>query len=361
MTTYLGLDVHSRRTVFVAQEEDGKIIARGDVATDRAGFEELLGRLGGELGIKTGLESGAQSFWVSEQLSELGFHPYVINAAEVRAKSLRPNQKSDGRDALEICDGLRRDLYVSRVYVPGRSVRRLRSLLGRRRFFIRQMTSQVNSAKALLRGEGVRVSFRLNTASGWKRALESCPDSFQRDLLRMHFRTWRQVSEEVARLNKKIEKEAGAHFADAYPLLQTVPGVGPVTAATFLSVIADAGRFERSGQAVSYLGLCPSSWDSGDRVVHGRITKRGSSEARSMLVEAAHHAGRPTHPLNPYFARVAARQGYKKAVVCVAQRLCRVMWRMMLDGEEFDAGKLNVTPTSKVKTRKYYWKIKEAV
>ena len=48
-----------------------------------------------------------------------------------------------------------------------------------------------------------------------------------------------------------------------------------------------------------------------------------------MLCEAAHHASRPDHPLNPYFARLCARRGYKMAIVAVAHRLCRIIFAML--------------------------------
>ncbi len=359
MTTYLGLDVHAKKTVFLAQDEGGQVVSRGDITTSRKGFEELLRKLGGEMGIKTGLESGAQAFWASEELSGLGFQPYVINAAEVRAKSRRPTQKSDSRDAFEICDGLRRDLYVSRIYVPSKKVRTLRKLIQQRRFFVRGMTANVNSTKSIFRGEGIKATDTLGTALAWKSFIDGCCDPFFRKLVKMHFRVWKQLADEVRRLEKQIKDLVVHCFGGLYQRMQTIPGVGPVVASTFLSVIADPDRFDESGQVVSYLGLSPSTWDSGDRVVHGRITKRGSSEGRSMLVEAAQQANRPTHPLHPYFARMMSKHGYKKAVVCVAQRLARIMWRMWIQGEDFDVGKLNVAPVNRERKVKYHWEIKK--
>jgi hypothetical protein len=75
-----------------------------------------------------------------------------------------------------------------------------------------------------------------------------------------------------------------------------------------------------------------------------------------MLCEAAHHARRPTHPLNPHFARVAARRGYKTAVVAVAHRLCRILFAMLRDGSDFDPARIGVeeghfTPATTYKYR----------
>jgi Transposase IS116/IS110/IS902 family len=73
------------------------------------------------------------------------------------------------------------------------------------------------------------------------------------------------------------------------------------------------GRGAVSGRkhAASHAGLTPTTHQSGDRDMHGRISKRGSAELRAMLCEAAHHASRPAHPLHPYFARLCVKRGYE--------------------------------------------------
>jgi hypothetical protein len=61
-----------------------------------------------------------------------------------------------------------------------------------------------------------------------------------------------------------------------------------------------------------------------------------------MLCEAAHHASRPDHPLNPYFARLCARRGYKTAIIAVAHRLCWIIFAMLRHQSDFDVAKLGV-------------------
>ena len=118
MKKYIGMDVHCKQTTFVAQTETGDVVRQGKIGTNGNGFQEMLEAVGAEHGTAVGMESGIQATWVSRLLRELGMEPVVINAHEVRAKARRQNQKSDCRDAFEICDGVRRGLYVSIVYVP---------------------------------------------------------------------------------------------------------------------------------------------------------------------------------------------------------------------------------------------------
>jgi transposase len=140
--------------------------------------------------------------------------------------------------------------------------------------------------------------------------------------------------------------------------LMSIPGVGLVTAATYVATLGTVDRFPSSNHVVSYLGLAPSMYDSGDVERHGHITKAGSSQLRALLCEVAQQAARSTHPLNPYFRRLAARSGYKKAAIAIAQRLARIMYRMWRNGERFDVAKLNIERDGRVKPKIVHWRIK---
>jgi transposase len=155
MRVYVGLDVHCKQTVYVAQDEAGKGVSEGRVATSLDGFREMLDSVNAPKGTQIGLETGGQAWWVSRLLSGVEMSPLVIEAGEVRRKARRINQKSDRRDAFEICDGLRRDIYTSVVYVPDAPVLRLRRILSRRRHFVKVCTMQVNGAKSVLRSVGL--------------------------------------------------------------------------------------------------------------------------------------------------------------------------------------------------------------
>jgi transposase len=85
------------------------------------------------------------AFFVARELT-LGCARSVIDAREVRLKAHRPTQKSDRRDAFELCDGLRRGIYRAVVHVPPPAVSRVRETLARRRHFVRLETAQSSSS-----------------------------------------------------------------------------------------------------------------------------------------------------------------------------------------------------------------------
>ena len=303
------------------------------------------------------LETGTSSFYVARVLTGLQLRPIVIDAHEVRLQAHRPAQKSDRRDAFELCDGIRRGVYRSIVHVPTPAISRLRTTLSRRRHFIRIQTAEVNATKRLLRGAGWRVGTQasLRSAGSWERLLEGLADLPDlQGYIRLHRVVWQQAGEQVRALDHLLGDLAG-EWRDDVRRLEAVPGVGPIVALTAIAVFADVHRFASAKHVASYAGLVPSTYQSGAADRHGHITKRGAAELRTMLCEAAHHARRPSHPLNPYFTRLCARRGYKVAVVAVAHRLCRLLYALLRDATDFDPARLGVEegPFTHIITRQF--------
>ena len=337
MTEYcVGLDVHKGRTTFVVQEARGTVVDRGAFSTTADGLAAWIAQRGLPSGTRVVLETGTLAFFVSDALTAAGLAPRVIDAHEVRLKAQRPRQKSDRRDAFELCDGGRRDIYRAVVHVPTPEFRQLRELLARRRHFVRVQTAQSNAVKKALRGCGQAALARsLRTPAGWARLqTRVAAQPALRLAVTAHRRVWTAAYTERLALETALEVH-GRPFAATLRRLQTVPGVGPIVAVTALAAFAEVTRFPSAKHAASYAGLVPSTYQSGACDRHGHITKRGSAELRAMLVEAAHHAARRDHPLHAAFTKLCVRRGYKPAIVAIAHRLCRILFALLRDETEF--------------------------
>lgn len=343
MKFYLGLDVHSKMTSFCLQDETGSLIAEGNIPSTPQAFAAMKEIHSIPDGTQAGLESGTQALVTVRMLYDIDLEPVVINAEEVRRKARRVGQKTDKRDAFEICDGLRRGIYDSIVYVPEPRIARVRAVLSRRRHYAKLLTMEVNTAKFVYRAAGYGSILRsLTTEKAWEALLlHPAPPEELREDVRRHFKTWQHAKAMV----KEIEAELVAAlkpFEKIIHRLRSVPGVGLLTAATYFSTIGRIDRFPDSDHVVSYLGLAPSMYDSGATERRGGITKRGSTATRSILCEAAHQAARTLHPLRPYFMRIMAKRDRKRAIVAVAHRLARILYQVWKKDEDFDASKLNV-------------------
>jgi transposase len=157
---------------------------------------------------------------------------------------------------------------------------------------------------------------------------------------------------------KKLEgqlKEAattGRH-APLIAALQSLRGVGVITAVTLVAELGDLGRFPTPRPLMAYLGLVPSEHSSGGSQRRGRITRAGNSHVRHVLVQAAWHdrhapkltraltkrqAGQPKavtdlawraqERLHTRYRKLAGRKGRQKAVIAVARELAGFVWAL---------------------------------
>ena len=124
--------------------------------------------------------------------------------------------------------------------------------------------------------------------------------------------------------------------------LMTVPGIGVLTATALVSFVGDVRRFRSGRQLAAYLGLTPKEFSSGNTRRLGRITKRGNSYVRMLLIHGARSALRAgkassgPDDLRSWALEVEQRRGYNIATVALANKLARVAWRVWREQRPFE-------------------------
>jgi transposase len=99
-------------------------------------------------------------------------------------------------------------------------------------------------------------------------------------------------SHRVEHLDKAIDEavqSAPEHMKAVIEALQSLRGIGKLTAVTLAVEIGTFRRFERAPQLMSYTGMVPSERSSGAKRWQGAITKAGNNHLRRVLIEAAWH------------------------------------------------------------------------
>jgi hypothetical protein len=129
---FVGIGAHSKESVYVMQDAAGNVLATRVGTHDRFGVAAVVGATQASTRHPRGVGDREVAFFVARQLAELGLRPMVVDAHEVRLKAHRPRQKSDVRDAFELCEGLLRGIYRVIVHVPPVEILRLRETLTRR-------------------------------------------------------------------------------------------------------------------------------------------------------------------------------------------------------------------------------------
>lgn len=284
------------------------------------------------------LEASTESEWVARTLEALG-HEVIIadpNFAPMYA-SRSKRVKTDQRDARALCEAARLGAYRA-VRRRSERQRRRQAELAVRDSLVRARTQQINLCRALLRASGLRV--RSGAAQSFVRRVgELEVEARLRETLAPSLAALQTLSAELAGCERRLVEEA--HSDEVVRRLLTAPGVGPVTALSFVAAIDEVGRFPHAKQVRAYLGLVPSEHSSGERRQRGHITKAGNSRVRRLLVECGWHL--LTHHseagagLRRWGERIARRRGRKVAAVALGRKLAGILFALWRDGSEYAA------------------------
>jgi transposase len=139
-----------------------------------------------------------------------------------------------------------------------------------------------------------------------------------------------ELCRQKQRLDKAILRLAKTErYARAFRKLKLQPGVGTLTAMTFLTELGDLARFANRRQLAAYLGLVPTARESGncdDR--KGHITRQGPARVRHVLCQASWAALRCSPGWRETYDRIkrGSQKRSKIAIVAVMRQLAITMW-----------------------------------
>jgi transposase len=102
-----------------------------------------------------------------------------------------------------------------------------------------------------------------------------------------------------------------------------------------LNEIGPIVKFDSPKKLVSHASLAPSTHQSGNRTLHGPITKEGNIHIRWILIEAAHHASRHDPRLSQFYQRIAKRRGRNKALVAVPRKMLVTIYHVLNNHSQY--------------------------
>lgn len=280
--------------------------------------------------VRVGMEASGHARWFERLLAELGYELWIGDPAKIRAAEPR-KQKNDARDAALLLRLLEEGTFERlRIRIPTAEERDVRQLVLHRHRLVEMRTRVKNQLRAVALNEGLGPRPGLWSRKGQEqfRALSLPPWTEQRRADNLELLS--DLLQRTVPLDVAVEQEAQRR--PEVVRLMSHPGVGPITALTFVLVMGEPARFDNSKQVASYLGLIPCEDSSGGRQRLGHITKQGNALLRGLLVEAAHSAARREPELGRCYRRLAMRKNRSIAAVAVARKLAVRLWWMWKRG-----------------------------
>jgi transposase len=319
MRYFLGLDVAKESFAAALLDEAGQVVSTASFANHLDGFSELL----------AWLPAPAQTIGVCEPTGVYNQHLKQTLATaleslhEINSQTLKQyafsqvRTKTDQADALAIADAAR-TLFLSKPETLAKS--RI-SWSAERENLALWLTEYDRLRKAIATLRQQIGDLDHHAAPDAKKVQRRRQQELQR-----HLAQHKQVQRQIELAYQKLDD-------DQARLIDSIPGIGPLSTAATLVVVRDVKRFRSADALKAYLGIYPRRNQSGNRERRSHLAHHGNKLMRHVLWNAAKAAVIVKHPDNPFrklFDRLLAKgRTYNHAIGAVCRKLVQVIYGVL--------------------------------
>ena len=338
----IGIDIGKDVFHLVGFDRSGEIVLRRKVK--RLALVSTLEKLPRCI---VGMEACLSAHFVSRTLRQLGFEPRIIPAKYT--KPFNKGQKNDYNDAEAIAEAaLRPNLKVvqekTQEQLDLQALHRVRARLVSRR------TATINQIRAFLIEQGITVRTGARALRNslftilQNRADEISPR--MSDIIVGLYEDWLWLDERIESTTSEIETISKRE--DHCQRLMTVPGVGPMISTAMVAAVGTGEAFDRGRDFGAWLGLVPRQYSTGGKPILGRISKRGNRYLRTLFIQAAHIILMRPHnwrrfSFGTWLEQASQRLHKNKLAAALANKLARISWSVLRNGQTFDTNHQEVT------------------
>ncbi|MCB8836118.1 IS110 family transposase [Aurantimonas sp. VKM B-3413] len=275
-------------------------------------------------------------YWAREMVR----HGHEVRLIAPRyVKPFIKRQKNDAADAEAIVEAALRP--TMRFVEPKSADQQARAVAFRtREQLVKQRTEAVNA----LRSHLYEFGHTAPEGIGYVPRLERVVEDPQADLPDLAREICRMLLEQIAHLTERINalKARIAAMSNEVELsrrLQTMPGIGPITALAVETFAPSMDQFRRGRDFAAWLGLVPRQHSTGGKQKLGKTSKMGQRDIRRLLVIGAtaviRWASRRGAPAGSWLARMLDRKPIPVVAVALANKMARGIWAMLTRGESY--------------------------
>jgi len=346
---FVGIDLGDKNSVARIAVEREKSERCGFVNNRRGRarlFEELKRRAEAEGGarIVMAYEASSCGFILSDEARVKGIQCWVLAPTKMEKSVEQRKQKNDDRDADDVLEKLRAHILAGNrlptIWIPDEQIRDDRELVRTRLELGEKQTQVKTQIQMLLKRQGWEKPSDLGGSWSvkyrrWLLALTEMESLGWglRQALSSLLRQLSSIEDEIRRIQETVEELArkARHHRFIQELTQE-QGIGLLTALVSRTEIGFAGRFRRGRQIGKFVGLTPTSHESGQQNDRkGHISRQGPARIRKMLCQASWTHIRHDATAKRIYEQLISRNPKKKkiAIVAVMRRLAVRLWHRM--------------------------------
>jgi transposase len=333
---YCGIDLHARNMYLCIVDRDGKILFHRSLKAQADLLLRAIEAYRGEITIA--VECTYPWYWVADLCHEHKI-PFALGHALYMKAIHGAKVKNDRVDSQKIAKLTAAGLLPMSYDYPQQQ-RATRDLLRRRLRFVRQradLYTHIHHLATQAQVEPIGNDAKSKTRRG------SVPPRFTDPEVRMNVEanlaTIDHLDGLIHRLEKHILQKARGQQRKELTILQSIPGVGLITALTILYEIDRMKRFDTRQQFASYARLVKCSHDSDGKKYGFGGTKMGNPYLKWAFSEAAVFITEWCPEVNRYFDKLTRKYGKGKARSLLAHKLGRAVYYMLQRGQVFDVAR----------------------
>jgi len=346
-TYYVGMDVHRASIVIGVLNGAGKVVEQIVLETSAARVRSYLKGLKGRVFVT--FEEGTQAQWLYDVVQPLVTEVIVCDPRQNRL--LAAGNKSDRIDAQKLAELLRNG-SLKAVDHADHGVRELKELVRNYDCLVRDTTRVQNRLKAIFRGRAIACSgheiYRQDRRAQWLKKLKEPGAKARAGFLYEQLGAMKPLRHQAKQLMVRTAKRQAA-----YPWLQSIPRLGPVSVAQLLAVVGSPHRFRSKRQFWTYVGLAVVTRTSADHEVVNGVLRRSRRPVATRGLNRNHNhllkrvfktAATSACHSQPFQAAYEARvrQGMDPALarLTVARQIAALTLTIWKCGETFDVTRI---------------------
>jgi transposase len=325
--TIIGLDLAKRVFQVHAASKDGRPVLRKKVS--RA---QLLGFLAKQPPAMVAMEACATAHQWGRAIGGLGHEVRLV--PPIYVKPFVRRQKNDVADAEAASRPTMRFVALKTEEQQARSmIFRTRDLL------VRQRTQLVNALRGHLAEHGIVAAHGLAKVKVLASAMRDTGSLHPLvcELGERYLEHIARLDVEIAELDKRLRRSSKDD--ETLKRLQSMPGMGPITAAAIEAFAPPMATFKRGRDFAAWLGLVPRQHTTGGKPRLGRTSKMGQRDIRRLLIIGAmtivRWAVRKGAARGSWLARMLAEKPRLVAAIALANKMARSVWAMLSKGEDY--------------------------
>jgi len=333
--TTIGIDLAKNTFQVIGLDRHDK-----EVLKKRCKREKLLELMRSLPSCRVYIEScGTSNHW-GRVLEEMGHEPRLISPQKV--KPYVENHKNDYKDTQAILEaGSRpRTKFVSIKSIEQQDIQ---CIIRVRERLVSNRVSVSNQIRGLLLEYGIVIPKGFKYLKQRLVELSNNEDAAlsgeMKALFQELYEEFKQLSARIETYKKKIEQLSATN--EYTRLLQTIPGVGPISAASLYASIGNGSQFKNGRELAAQIGLVPKQHSSGDKQVLLGITKQGDRDLKQLLIHGARSvvkaANKKSDKRSNWINKLLTKKHANVVATAVANRTARMAWAILQSQVPYNA------------------------